>query len=279
MPARVLVIEDNPENLQLMDYLLRAFGHEVMTATSGEDALDEVHGLRPDLIVCDVQLPGIDGHAVVGRLKASATTRPIPTIAVTAYAMAGDRKRALEAGFDGYIAKPINPETFVTEIEEHLRSELRGSITRSPGVVPAPRRRRPATRARILAVDDSRSNLGLLRTMLEPRGYAFIGARSARHALRVLESNPPDLVLSDVHMADGGGFDLIQAMKSSPALERIPVVFISSTVWADADWARGMSLGAEAFLIRPIEADELGARIESVLHGERADGADRRRRR
>jgi len=120
VPIRVLVVEDNTANLDLMVYLLVAFGYVALSARDGQEGLATAMRERPDLIVCDVQLPVIDGYEVVRRLKADPNCRSIPTVAVTALAMVGDRDRILKAGFDGYLAKPIDPETFVGQLKAFL---------------------------------------------------------------------------------------------------------------------------------------------------------------
>ncbi|EFO80953.1 response regulator receiver protein [Oscillochloris trichoides DG-6] len=116
----VLIIEDNPANLELMHYLLDAFGHEVRSATDGMTGLTLIQHDPPAVIVCDIQIPHLDGLALARRLKADPALRHIPLIAVTAQAMVGDRERILEVGFDGYIPKPINPECFVQQVEAFL---------------------------------------------------------------------------------------------------------------------------------------------------------------
>lgn len=115
--ARIVVIEDDPPSLELIRYLLEAFGHAVRTAVDGAAGLAAVYADPPDLIICDVQLPEVDGLEIARRLKADAALRAIPLLAVTASAMVGDRRSVLAAGFDVYIAKPIVPETFVQQIE------------------------------------------------------------------------------------------------------------------------------------------------------------------
>lgn len=118
--ARILVIEDNPENLELMTYLLRAFDHTPLVATDGAAGLAAAAHERPDLILCDLHLPGLDGYQVARRLREDPELASIPRVAVTASAMVGDRDRGLAAGFHGYIEKPIDPEGFVAEIETYL---------------------------------------------------------------------------------------------------------------------------------------------------------------
>ena len=118
--ARILAVDDTPHNLDLITYLLTAAGHEVIGADSGEAALDMARTHQPDLIVLDVQLPGMDGYAVLDAIRKDPVLAPTRVIAVTAYAMVGDRAYAMSAGFDGYLAKPIDPQTFTDTIATHL---------------------------------------------------------------------------------------------------------------------------------------------------------------
>src|SRR5215211_5441343 len=120
MPARILIIEDNPTNLDLMTYLLSAFGHTPLMAHDGEEGLQAAQRETPDLIICDLQLPRLNGYEVARWLKSHPGLRAIPLVAVTALAMVGDRDKVLAAGFDGYIAKPIVPRSFVGEVEAFL---------------------------------------------------------------------------------------------------------------------------------------------------------------
>lgn len=126
MPARILVVEDNGTNLELMTYLLKAFGHDVTGMSDPEVALERVRRESFDAIVSDVLMPGIDGFELARICKADPQLRDTPLIAVTALAMAGDRERILASGFSGYISKPIDPESFVTQVDAFLPEELRG---------------------------------------------------------------------------------------------------------------------------------------------------------
>jgi CheY-like chemotaxis protein len=126
--ARILAVDDTPHNLDLITYLLNAAGHHVIGADSGESALDMARVHQPDLIVLDVQLPGMDGYAVLDQIRKDPVLAPTCVIAVTAYAMVGDRADALSAGFDGYLAKPIDPLTFADTIATHLTQPARAPL-------------------------------------------------------------------------------------------------------------------------------------------------------
>jgi CheY-like chemotaxis protein len=122
-PARVLVVEDNDMNMQLVEYLLEEGGYQIVKAASGEEALATARGGEPvDLILMDIHLPGIDGLSVIREMKSDARTDAIPILALTAHAMRGDKDRFLDAGCDGYISKPIDVKTFLTSIRSYLRA-------------------------------------------------------------------------------------------------------------------------------------------------------------
>jgi two-component system, cell cycle response regulator DivK len=120
---KILLVEDNPVNRRLAVFLLRAHGYEVREATTAVEALEMLEKERPDLIVMDIQLPEMDGLEVTRKIKAQPATADIPVIAVTSYAMKGDREKALAAGCAGYITKPIDKVTFIEEIASHLGSK------------------------------------------------------------------------------------------------------------------------------------------------------------
>lgn len=117
---RILVVEDNETNLYLIRFILEKSGYEVIEAREGTVGVELAIKEKPDLIIMDIQLPDIDGLEATKRIRASEADGDIPIIALTSFAMAGDRERALAAGCTGYIEKPINPETFIAEIEKCL---------------------------------------------------------------------------------------------------------------------------------------------------------------
>ncbi len=124
--ASVLVVDDSPVNLKLVLTLLTMAGYQVRGATDAEDALRVLDGFTPQLILMDVQMPGIDGLELTRRLKADPARRRIRIVALTAYAMKADERKALAAGCDGYIAKPIDLDSFFNLIARHLRSGSAG---------------------------------------------------------------------------------------------------------------------------------------------------------
>jgi CheY-like chemotaxis protein len=118
--TKVLIIEDNEKNRYLITFILKGAGYEVIEAITGEEGVGMAESLHPDLILMDIQLPGIDGYEATRRIRASPVSRKIPIIALTSYAMTGDRERAIAAGCTGYVEKPINPDTIIEEIQNIL---------------------------------------------------------------------------------------------------------------------------------------------------------------
>ena len=118
--AKVLVIEDNPANMTLATFLLQSAGHSVLSATDAETGLTLARAEQPDLVLMDIQLPGMDGLEATALLKADEATRDIPVVALTALAMKGDEARIRAAGCDGYIAKPLAYRDFLATISSHL---------------------------------------------------------------------------------------------------------------------------------------------------------------
>jgi two-component system cell cycle response regulator DivK len=121
----VLIVEDNPRNLKLVRDVLEHAGYRTLEATTAEDGLALARAHRPDLVLMDVQLPGMDGVQALARLRAEPTTSGIPIVAVTAFAMKEDRARFAAAGFDGYLEKPINVREFPRQMAEMLNPAAR----------------------------------------------------------------------------------------------------------------------------------------------------------
>jgi two-component system cell cycle response regulator len=278
---RILLIEDNPDNLELMSYLLGAYGHSVATAEDGESGIEAARKVRPDLVACDIHLPGVDGYAVAKALKAVPELAGMPVVAVTALAMVGDREKILASGFDGYITKPIDPELVVSDIESFLPAHLRGSAPRNGYVESGPASPVLAgvKHTVILVVDDAPTNRELIYQTLTPCGYDVRLAESVPDAMQQLCDLTPDLILSDLHMPGEDGFNFIRRVKDDPRLAALPFVFISSSVWGENDRETALALGVTRFLLRPIEPHVLIDEIARCLPARRGggDGEDPRR--
>lgn len=120
MKSKILYIEDNEQNYYLVSFILEAHGHAVSWARDGRSGIEAALRDHADLVLLDIQLPVMDGYSVARTLRTNPALRTTPIVALTSYAMPGDREKALEAGCCGYIEKPINPETFAAQIAEFL---------------------------------------------------------------------------------------------------------------------------------------------------------------
>lgn len=123
MGSRILLVEDNPASLELMRYLLHSDGHQVLLASDGRQAMAHLAsgacGL-PDLVLTDIQMPGLDGYELLAHIRTDARLQALPVVALTAYSMPGDQERVMRAGFDGYLSKPIDPETVLSQVRAML---------------------------------------------------------------------------------------------------------------------------------------------------------------
>ena len=270
MAARILVVEDNLTNLELMTYLLQAYGHTPLTAGDGEQGLEVAGHEALDLILCDISLPGMDGYEVARRLGDHPDLGTIPLVAVTAMAMVGDRERVLAAGFDGYISKPIDPLTFVPQAETFFPVQRRSApLPAWETAVASPPIATPPSRATILIVDDSSANLEVFRCTLEPFGFEVVAAETVEEGLALARQRPPDLIISDLHLGGQTGLDFLEAAKSDTQINLIPFIFLSASVDSRSDQAHGLDLdlGAIRFVLRPIDPLELVEIIETCLRG------------
>jgi two-component system cell cycle response regulator len=264
MGARILVVDDNRANLELMLYLLRAFGHECDYAASAPAGLEKIVGGSYDLALVDILMPGMDGFEFARRSRGDARSAGVPLVAVTALAMPGDAERIKMAGFAGYIAKPIDPERFVDQIAPFVQHAQPTGFRQheSTGDAAMPAARSGPT---VLAVDDLQTNLDVLRATLVPFGYTVAEAHNVREALDFLERTIPAAIVCDLHMPDEGGFALIERVRQDERWRDIPFAFLSSTAWQTTDRRRGIELGARKFILRPIDPRRLRGEIDELI--------------
>jgi len=267
--ARILVIEDNPTNLQLVVYLLQAFGHVASGTREGAEGIEMARHHRPDLILLDIHMPKMDGYEVAGRLRETPDCRHIPIVAVTALAMVGDREKLLTSGFDGYISKPIDPETFAAKVQDFLEAAAKADPVvhhpAEPPPAPFPVSDQRRKRAVLLFVDNTAANIHLARSQLEPQGYEILTATSALEGMALARRAKPDLIVSDVHMPHHDGYDFQSMVQADPELAQIPFVFLSSSVWSIREKETALTRGARKFISRPIEPEALVAELEACL--------------
>ena len=262
MCARVLVVDDDPVNADLLGYLLRAFGHDASLTLGGQEALRDAEAQLPDLILCDIQMPVLDGYEVLRRLRANHRYDDTRIVGVTALAMVGDRERVLAAGFDGYLSKPITPEWFMDEIEKYLPPGKTSGRPDLSAAGPKPDLPTPPTQPRnhtgyVLVVDDNEPNVQLMRHLITSLGAEVRAVRGAADALILARAARPKLIISDVHMPGQGGIELLEIVKSDPALRDIPFLLISASAASLEERRRAIAAGADGMLLRPLDPEAL----------------------
>lgn len=261
----MLVIDDNPINLALVSYLLGSAGYEVSSAERAEAALARLATRQDfDAILCDIQMPGMDGYEFARRVRAEPALAGIPLIALTALAMVGDRERILAAGFDAYVSKPIEPASFIATLATLVPRLWAEAPPPAPAPAPAPLTPAPSGKT-VLVLDDTDANLEIKRDLLQPLGYRVLTARTPAEALRLAQAERPHLIISDVSVSQGSGFEFIAAVKADPGLRDVPFVFLSATYWDESLRQRALALGAALYLQRPIESKALLAQIQRLL--------------
>jgi CheY-like chemotaxis protein len=268
----ILIVEDNEKNLQLVRDLLQIKGYRTLEAATAELGIELARRHTPHLILMDIQLPGMDGMAALGQLKADPTTAKTPVVALTAFAMKDDRQRFLSAGFDGYVVKPINTRELpgvVRELCERQGSHPGPLSEERQGSHPNPlseRAREPMTEQtrKVLVVDDTPRNIQLLDAILSPRGYTVIAASSGTEALEKVRSEAPDLVLLDIVMPKMSGYEVAQRLRADPATRFLPIVMVTA-LGAQEEKVKAIEAGADDFLTKPINQLELLARVKSLL--------------
>jgi two-component system cell cycle response regulator len=265
MAARILIVDDDLSSRELMSYLLRSAGHAVTGADDGAAGLRLALDSRPDLVVCALALPAMDGYAVARLLKADAGCAQIPLLAVSARAPDGERARLAAAGFDGYICKPIEPASFVAEVEAFLPIE-------TPAPAPAPAAAPTPSTPTLLVVDDDAFMREVLVDALEGEPWRILSAGSAEDALALLAREPVDVILSDQNMPGMQGTELMaQVSRTHPRTVRLVLSGVSAPAEIEAIERACAAGQVDRHLAKPWAAGALRADLRAafVLRAER----------
>jgi len=271
MPARILIIEDNQANMDLVTYLLQAFGHHPLCATDGAMGVEMAQRERPDLILCDLHLPKIDGLGVVARLRADPATRAIPILAASALPVTDGCAALRRAGFTGCLPKSLEPDVLLPSLEsflpEHLRAGAVAAKAAAAAAAVAPAHSGTgeaspgAARARVLLLDAAPENAGLVAAILAHTGYTVSTASNPMDAGALLDGHVYDVVLCELGLLEAGRLSfLADALEMAPGL---PVLVIRPDDEDDLD-----ALGAgrrRGLLSHPLDPQQLVAAIDGLL--------------
>ena len=215
----VLVIEDNELNLKLVRSLLTLGQYQILEAANAEKGIELAREYHPDLILMDVQLPGMDGLTATRIIKKDPDLKEIPVMALTSYAMSGDEGKAIEAGCDGYMTKPIDTRSFLDTISRFIRH--------NEGVKPRIHRI-PPHKSKLLIVDDEPLNIKQLTAYLPDDKYEIIEAYGGEEALKKVATEYPDLIMMDIMMPEINGYEVTKILKNNPVTWSIPIILITS---------------------------------------------------
>ncbi|RQP23542.1 response regulator [Piscinibacter terrae] len=247
MAARVLVVDDNLINRKLACSLLTMEGYVVQSCEDAEEVLRVLPLGAPDIILMDIGLPGMDGLALTRLLKADPRYAELPIIAMTAFTMKGDERKALDAGCNGYIAKPIDTRQLASQVQAYLDE--------------AERRK---AQLKVMIVEDHRIDMKLAGERVRLSGHLVLSNTTAEQALESLSRQHPDVVLLDLNLPGMDGLSFVKLVKQDPATAMLPVVAV--TAYPDRFQREDMlAAGCAAYLVKPVEARQLLAALEEAL--------------
>lgn len=268
MTARILVVDDVAANARVLEARLGQEYYEVRTASCGSRALQSAQSWQPDLVLLDVMMPDMDGYEVCRRIKANAATRHIPVVMVTALHEAGERIAGLEAGADDFLTKPVDYETLFARVRSLVRLKRlldewrsRGAPIRGAEDEFAPP---PVAGARALVVDDDEAGAAAIQDVLARDGIVAARAGSEAEAVSLAAALPLDLVVLSLSMTVDDPLRLASRLRAGDTTQDIPLLLIAEPE-QKGRILRGFDLGANDWVTRPIDANELRARARNQI--------------
>ncbi|CAM5638892.1 Response regulator PleD [Mycolicibacterium aubagnense] len=276
MTARILVVDDVPANVKLLEVRLLAEYFEVLTATSGPDAIETCENGKVDVVLLDVMMPDMDGFEVCRRLKSDPATSHIPVVMVTALDQITDRVRGLEAGADDFLTKPVNDLQLMTRVKSLVRLKmltdelrLRASTTRNIGIEELLSRNLAdeESQPKVLLIDERQSSTERIQKVL--RGKAMLDAAKDPHAgFFQAAENPYECILISTDFTDFDPLRLCSQLRSLDRTRFVPIMLLADQGEEDRV-IRGLELGINDYLTRPIDPHELTARLRTQVRRKR----------
>lgn len=276
MTARVLVVDDIPANVKLLEARLKAEYFEVLTAFSGQEALDMCAMERVDVVLLDVMMPGMDGYETCRRLKANAKTQDLPVIMVTALDQASDKLEGLQSGADDFLTKPVDDIALVTRVknlarlktlndEISLRLFVRGQF--GFGGQAELEAAVDQRRGRILVVDnDDRAATRVCDAVRRSHDVAFESNITA--AVQLVAEQDFDMMIVSLSLHDADGLRLCGQVRSLERVRHLPIIMLVDP-GDEARLLRGLDMGVNDYIIRPIDHNELMARVRTQIKRKR----------
>jgi DNA-binding response OmpR family regulator len=264
--ATILIVEDNPLTLRVLIEHLKKLGLKTSVARSGEEALRQLGIAKPDLILLDILLPGIDGFETCRRLKSNVTTKDIPVIFMTALTETADKVKGFEVGGVDYITKPVDFKEVVARVNTRLtiqklqrRLQARSSFSTSKES-----ERSDEEKATVLIVEDNPMTLQVMLGYLKGLGFQVIGVQTGEDALQRIEDVQPDLILLDVLLPGIDGFETCRRLKHRVATQDTPIIFMTALTEM-ADKVKAFEAGGVDYITKPQHYAEVVAKVKTHL--------------
>lgn len=277
MTARILVVDDLLPNVKLLEAKLMSEYFDVVTATGGGEALEKIADEAPDIVLLDIMMPGMDGFEVCRRIKSDPNSMHIPVVMITALSDSADRVRGLESGADDFLTKPVNDTALFARVRSLTRLKMltdewrrREETSDSFGVI---QRDKPinavdVTNARILVVEDNPVDARKIVETLETEGGQAEITEDTDVALSRVRGGTFELVIVNLRMRDHDTLRFASLMRAQEATRHTPILLVAEE--GDTDrLAKGLDLGINDYLIKPIDRQELLARVRTQVRRQR----------
>lgn len=277
MSARILVVDDILPNVKLLEAKLSREYYEVLTATSGPEALERVLRDSPDIVLLDVMMPGMDGFEVCSKIKQNPEVAHIPVVMVTALTDAHDRVRGLESGADDFLSKPVNDTALMARVRSLVRLKMtvdewrvREKTATQLGVVDqtASVMNEPVEGAKILLVEDQSFEVEKFLSTLKIDNDIVIHADTGMKAMEQVAGNDFDLLAISLNLKNEDGLRLCSHLRSNERTRSVPILMVAS----DEDMPRiahGLEIGAHDYVLRPVDRNEFLARCRTQIRRKR----------
>jgi two-component system cell cycle response regulator len=276
MGAKILVVDDVPANIRLLEAKLLAEYYDVVSASDGFEALTAAKEIKPDLILLDVMMPGMDGFECCQKLKQDPATSHIPVVMVTALSSVEDRVKGLESGADDFLTKPINDVALMARVKSLLRTKmlldelrLRDQTGTQMGVIEDPSHvlSEDVSGASILLVDDDLAQIKRIREHLST-DYEVHSVNEPEHAHDVALSNSFDVIIISTMLDEMDGLRLATQFKSQESLRHVPILILVDE-FEQHIVLKGLELGINDYLVVPADPSELRARVRTQVRRRR----------
>lgn len=276
MSARVLVVDDILPNVKLLEAKLSREYYHVVTATSGEEALQKIEKESPDIVLLDVMMPGMDGFEVCRRIKENPRTAHIPVVMVTALTDSTDRVRGLQAGADDFLSKPVNDTALMARVRSLVRLKMtvdewrmRETTASQLGVLDqGSLMQEPVENAKVLVVEDQVFEADKIAETLYQDNDVVIPVDAGISAIEYASQHDFELLIVSLNLKNEDGLRLCSHLRSNAKTRSVPILMIATE--SDTDRiAHGLEIGAHDYIVRPIDRNELLARARTQIRRKR----------